>query len=111
MTHIMMAWLGAFLKSFPPSPRACCRSARWVCRVIGAGAVSGACPPAGVTLLGDDVAMSLSPSRCFLRAAVALVSPKTGRRRAVCGNDHDQARREDSKPELALSRTEPTLYA
>ena len=30
---------------------------------------------------------------------------------AVCGNDHDQARREDRKPKLAMSRTEPSAYS
>jgi hypothetical protein len=32
-------------------------------------------------------------------------------REAVCRNDHDQARREDRKPKLAVARTEPLSYA
>src|ERR1700761_2231950 len=79
--------------------------------MIGAAATSARCSPVGVTLLGDDVAMSSSPFRCLLRAALALLSPQTGRRRDVCRNDHDQARRADRKPKLAVSRTERTVYA
>src|ERR1700761_2223032 len=107
----MMAWLGTALKSSQPNRNACCRSDRPMVRMIGADVMSAARSPAGATLPGDEVTMSLSPSRCLLEAAVAFLSPGTGRRRTVCGIDHDQARREDRKPQLALPRTEPLAYA
>ena len=39
--------------------------------------------------------------------AAADLDADERRKRAVCRNDHDQARREDRKPKLAMSRTEP----
>jgi hypothetical protein len=35
--------------------------------------------------------------------AAAKFAPARGRKRAICGNDHDQARRDNRKPKQALS--------
>jgi hypothetical protein len=39
------------------------------------------------------------------------ISRRTKAHAAVCGNDHDQARREDRNPKQAMSRTEPSGYS
>src|SRR5665213_859098 len=101
----MTAWLGTALKSSQPSRNAVCRSDRPMVRTIGAAAISGAVGPRGVALPGDDVAISLLPS------GTAGFRAPGGAQAAVCGNDHDQARREDRKPKLAMSRTESQAYS
>src|SRR5579862_8923502 len=51
--------------------------------------------------------MSCLPFVVSVAAAVACKRHK----RNVRGNDHDQARREDRKAKLAMSRTEPPAYS
>ena len=56
-------------------------------------------------IAGIGVPWSLSP------LPQRPISRRSRAQAAVCRNDHDQARREDRKPKLAMSRTEPSAYS
>jgi hypothetical protein len=49
------------------------------------------------------------PEYCVAMVAISLDAADL--RGTVCRNDHDQARREDSDPKLAMSRTETSAYS
>src|SRR3979409_2340843 len=98
MTHRIMAWLGTALKSSQPSRSAVRRSDRRMRLMIGPDAISGAVWPTGVTLLGYDVAMSLSPLR--QRAALA----QARRRRAAITIGPDAKTRIPNRPSRELKR-------
>src|ERR1700741_275267 len=95
----MIAWLGTALKSSQPCRRASCRSESLILRMAGVEGVSCAGRASGAAL----------PEYCV--AMVALSLDAADLRGTVCRNDHDQTRREDSEPRLAMSRTELQAYS
>src|SRR5258706_3588904 len=102
----MMAWLATALKSSQPSRSASCRSDSRIVLITGAAALSCAAGASGVTLPGYGVPMVV-----ISLDATAGHAPVKGANRPFCENDHDQARRDNRKPKLAMSRTELPSYS
>src|SRR6516162_2286541 len=94
----LMAWLGTALKSSQPCRSASRRSEKSILRMTGV-AVSCAGGASGAAL----------PEYCVAMVVISLDAADL--RGTVCGNDHDQARREDSEPPPAMSRTETEGYS
>src|ERR1700736_6006424 len=59
---------------------------------------------------GRDIAGVWCGHGRYLPCRGGRISRRSSAQAAFLGNDHDQARREDRKPKLAMSRTEPSAY-